>query len=100
MLPIIVTILFCIIDVIVCLCLLVLLMASMANGSPSQLAQIKASSPDRTHVHVLQQAETYAAVANRYYEKPDDWRAIAAENRIDDPRRTTPGQFLRVPPLR
>jgi nucleoid-associated protein YgaU len=67
---------------------------------PDQLAQIKAGSPDRTHVHVLQQAETYAAVAQRYYEKPDDWRAIAAENRVDDPRRTTPGQFLCVPPLR
>jgi nucleoid-associated protein YgaU len=67
---------------------------------PDQLAQIKASSPDRTHVHVLEQAQTYAAVAVRYYDKPDDWRAIAAENRIDDPRRTAPGQFLRVPPLR
>lgn len=64
-----------------------------------QLAQIKASSPDRTHVHVLQQSETYAAVAQRYYEAPDDWRAIAAENRVDDPRRTAPGRFLRVPPL-
>jgi hypothetical protein len=64
-----------------------------------QLAQIKASSPDRTHVHVLQQSETYAAVAQRYYEAPDDWRAIAVENRVDDPRRTTPGRFLRVPPL-
>lgn len=65
-----------------------------------QLAQIKHESPDRTHVHVLQQAETYAAVAHQYYDKPDDWRVIANENRVDDVRRTTPGTFLRVPPLR
>ena len=64
-----------------------------------QLLQIKASSPDRTHVHVLQQSETYAAIARQYYESPDDWRAIALANGVDDPRRTVPGQFLRVPPL-
>jgi hypothetical protein len=41
MLPIVLTILFCVIDVLACVCLLVLLMASMPNSSPSQLAQIK-----------------------------------------------------------
>jgi hypothetical protein len=65
-----------------------------------QLKQIKKSSPDRTHVHVLQQGETFAAVATQYYEAPDDWRVIAFENYVDDPRRTAPGRFLRVPPLR
>jgi hypothetical protein len=29
-----------------------------------------------------------------------DWRDIAAENRIDDPRRLQAGTFLNVSPLR
>lgn len=65
----------------------------------NQFAQIKPSSPDRTHVHVLQQADTLAAVSQRFYDKPSRWRAIADENRIEDPRRTVPGRFVRVPPL-
>lgn len=64
-----------------------------------QFAQIKPSSPDRTHVHVLQQGDTLAAVSQRFYDKPARWRAIANENRIEDPRRTRPGTFVRVPPL-
>ena len=64
-----------------------------------QLDQLNLSSPDRTHVHVLQQSDTLAAVARRYYDKPSQWRAVAEANRIEDARRTTPGTFLRVPPL-
>jgi len=66
----------------------------------NQLDELRLSSPDRTHVHVLQQGETLAAVSNRYYETPVDWRAVAVRNGIHDPRRTTPGTFLDVPPLR
>jgi hypothetical protein len=65
----------------------------------TQLRQLNLSSPDRTHVHVLQQGDTLAGVARRYYDQPAQWRAVAAENRIDDPRRTVPGAFLRVPPI-
>lgn len=64
-----------------------------------QFAQIKPSSPDRTHVHVLQQGDTLAGVSQRYYDKPAQWRAIADANGVEDPRRTVPGTFLRVPPL-
>lgn len=64
-----------------------------------QLDQLNLSSPDRTHVHVLQQGDTLAAVARRYYDKPGKWRAVAEANRIEDARRITPGAFLRVPPL-
>jgi hypothetical protein len=65
-----------------------------------QLEQLRLASPDRTHVHALQQGETLAAVARRHYDSPRDWRAIAAANNIDDPRRLDPGVFLRVPRLR
>jgi hypothetical protein len=65
-----------------------------------QLEQIPLSSPDRTHVHVLQQGESLAAVAHRYYDRPGDWRAVADENAISDPRRIHAGVILRVPRLR
>lgn len=66
----------------------------------NQLDELRLSSPDRTHVHVLQQGETLAAVSLRYYDTPVDWRAVAVENGLDDPRRLSPGSFLQVPPLR
>jgi nucleoid-associated protein YgaU len=66
----------------------------------NQLDELHLSSPDRTHVHVLEQGETLAAVSNRYYETPADWREVASKNGLDDPRRLTPGLFLEVPALR
>ena len=65
----------------------------------NQLDQLKLSSPDRTHAHVLREGESLAAVAHRHYDKPADWRAIADANRIDDPRRLIAGMQLRVPRL-
>jgi nucleoid-associated protein YgaU len=64
-----------------------------------QLLELHLSSPDRTHVHPLQRGESLAAIANRYYDRPFDWRPIAEHNGIDDPRRLTPGIFLTIPPL-
>jgi nucleoid-associated protein YgaU len=65
----------------------------------NQLDELRLSSPDRTHVHVIEEGETLAAVATRYWEKPAGWRELADQNGIDDPRRLTPGTFLTVPPL-
>lgn len=65
-----------------------------------QLAELGLSSPDRTHVHVLQQDETLAAVATRYYDRPHAWRDVARKNGLHDPRRLDPGLFLEVPPIR
>lgn len=65
-----------------------------------QLLELHLSSPDRTHVHPLQEGEVLARVAHRYYDRPSDWRPIAEHNRIDDPRRLRAGVFLTVPPLR
>ena len=58
------------------------------------------SSPDRTHGHVVQQGETLAAIARRYYGRAADWRAIAEGNGIEDPRRLRPGIVLAIPTLR
>lgn len=62
-----------------------------------QLEQLQLSSPDRTHVHVLQQGDTLASVSTRYYDKPSQWRSVARDNGIDDARRIDSGNFLRVP---
>lgn len=64
-----------------------------------QLDQLGLNSPDRTHVHVLQQGDTLAAVARRYYDKAEQWRAVAEANRIEDVRRTIAGTILSLPPL-
>jgi hypothetical protein len=56
-------------------------------------------SPDRTHAHVLKERETLASVAWRVYRRPGDWRAIALENGIEDPRRIDPGLRLSAPRL-
>jgi len=65
-----------------------------------QLHQLNLSSPDRTHGHVVQQGETLAAIARRYYGRAADWREIADGNGIEDPRRLRPGTVLAVPTLR
>jgi hypothetical protein len=57
------------------------------------------SSPDRTHSHVLQQRETLSEVAWQAYRRPGDWRAIAIDNGIEDPRRLDPGLRLSAPRL-
>jgi nucleoid-associated protein YgaU len=63
-----------------------------------QFDQLNLNSPDRTQVHILQQGETLSSVAGVHYDRPGDWRLIAATNSIEDPRRIDPGAFLTVPP--
>jgi nucleoid-associated protein YgaU len=65
-----------------------------------QLKELGLSSPDRTHVHVLQRGDSLPLVSWQYYERVTEWREIADANRIEDPRRLQPGVFLRVPRLR
>ncbi len=54
---------------------------------------------DFTKVHVVTQGETLSSIANALYKSPRLWRPIAIANTIDDPRRITVGQQLRVPSL-
>lgn len=64
-----------------------------------QLSQLNLNSPDRTQSHVVQAGETLSAIATQHYGQPNDWRAIAGQNDILDPRRMTPGTLLQVPPI-
>jgi len=48
---------------------------------------------------VIASGDTLSSIAGHYYRRVARWRAIATENRIDDPRRLDPGRTLRIPPL-
>lgn len=64
-----------------------------------QLDALNLSSPDRTHGHVLAAGDQLWSVAQRYYGAPDDWRLVATDNSIDDPRRLSVGQPIAVPSI-
>jgi hypothetical protein len=64
-----------------------------------QLSQLNLNSPDRTQSHVVQGGETLAGIAAQHYNLPGQWRRIADQNAINDPRRLTPGTFLQIPPI-
>jgi nucleoid-associated protein YgaU len=65
-----------------------------------QLLQLNLSSPDRTHSHLVQAGDTLSSIAGQYYRRPGEWRHIAEENNIEDPRRLVAGTLLTVPRLR
>jgi nucleoid-associated protein YgaU len=54
-------------------------------------------SPDRTRSHTVRGGETLSAIATEEWERPEEWRRIADENAIEDPRRLRPGAFLDIP---
>jgi len=64
-----------------------------------QIAKLNLKSPDRTHSHTLKGGETLSAVAAQEWQRPGDWRAIADENELEDPRRLRAGTFLTIPVL-
>jgi len=43
--------------------------------------------------------ETLSAIAEEHYRHADEWRRIADANGLEDPRRLTPGVFLKLPPI-
>ena len=49
-------------------------------------------------MHVLEAGESLGSIAAGQYFDPAQWRLIADANGLDDPRRLTPGMFLRLPP--
>jgi nucleoid-associated protein YgaU len=62
-----------------------------------QLNQLDLMSPDRTRSHTLRGGETLTAVAAQQWGRPEEWRRIADENEIEDPRRLRAGTFLTIP---
>lgn len=64
-----------------------------------QLSELNLQSPDRTHSHVIMQEERLSQIAAHHYKRPSEWRRIADENAIEDPRRLSTGEFLVVPKI-
>lgn len=65
-----------------------------------QLHQLNLTSPDHTHVHVVQRGDTLSSIAAKYYLRSGQWRHIADKNAVEDPRRgVTPGMFVKIPPI-
>lgn len=62
-----------------------------------QLNQLNLNSPDRTHGHILRAHETLDRLADSVYHQPGEWRRIAENNDIYDPRRLTPGTTITIP---
>jgi hypothetical protein len=56
-------------------------------------------SADHTKARVLKRRERLDQISDQEYDSPDEWRRIAEENGLDDPRRISPGKVLRIPPI-
>jgi nucleoid-associated protein YgaU len=61
--------------------------------------QVNRQTADFTKIHIVNQGETIAGIANLYYENPLLWRAIAIANNVDDPRALSPGEAFQIPSL-
>ncbi len=60
----------------------------------------KLESADRTRTRIFKRRERLDQLSNQLYDTPAEWRRIAEENEIDDPRRIQPGTLLKIPPIR
>jgi hypothetical protein len=58
----------------------------------------KQTDPELT-THVVKRGDTLQGIAARVYRDPTRWRAIAAANRLDDPRHLEVGRSLSIPEL-
>lgn len=52
-----------------------------------------------TRTRVVQRGDTLSSIAAEEYKDPNEWRTLAEENKIYDPRRLTPGKIIEIPPL-
>lgn len=64
-----------------------------------QLKELNLQSPDHTRIHVVQRGDTLSGIADRLYESSAEWRQLATQNAITDPRRLVPGTVLEASPL-
>ena len=65
-----------------------------------QIVQIGYESPDHTRTHQVQRGETLSFIANKVFDDPRQWRAIASHNQLDDPLEIPVGTVLEIPPIR
>ena len=65
-----------------------------------QVAERPRFSPDVEKTHVVRRGDSLASVAALAYNDVTQWREIARNNGIEDPRNLEPGQVLNLPRLR
>ena len=65
-----------------------------------QVAERPKSSPDVEKTHVVRRGDTLATVASLAYNDPTQWREVAGNNGIEDPRYLEPGRVLNLRRLR
>ncbi len=69
--------------------------------TPDEISQRfprRGSFPDR--VYTVKQGDTIQGIAQTVWKKPTDWRLIARENELRDPRALEPGRVLTIPPIK
>jgi len=64
-----------------------------------QLQQLNLQSVDHTRVCVVRRGDTLSGIAGQLYDSPAEWRRLAVDNQITDPRRLAPGVVLEVQPI-
>lgn len=57
-------------------------------------------SADLTKAHVLKRRERLDQISASEYNTPSEWRRIAEENNLDNPRLIPPGTILKIPPMK
>lgn len=67
--------------------------------SDSDAVRDELYSPDVDKTYVVRPGDTLNRIASEFYENPSLWRVIAEANRIDNPRRLSPGQVLLIPKI-
>ena len=72
----------------------------MEVAMDSDAKRYELNSPDVDKTYVVRPGDTLDMIAAELYEDRKHWRTIADANRIDNPRRLTPGQILHIPKLR
>ena len=71
---------------------------SFEEWEPPETKQKKLN-PIDDPIRIVKRGETLSSIAGEEYNDPSLWRVIAATNKLNNPRKLTPGQRLTVPPL-
>lgn len=65
-----------------------------------ELKENEPHSPDRTKTYVVKAGDTLSGIAGMFYRDPRQWRPIAHENDVADPRHLEAGAVLAIPKIR
>ena len=71
---------------------------SLWESGPPGPAPTAGGAPAPQAVHTVREGENLSQIAARTTGDPKEWREIATENNIDNPRKLQRGQALRVQP--